>query len=179
MNLTAQVTYVSSADPAVDWDRIVDAELELDQDLKNDPKTSHDEKKEICERRFMQKYHPAVMKNPAAWADLLKFKSGEQPTKFHLGVIPPDEVARISDECRLGHPEAMREQAYWRAFLACLRGVENFGSEAPPKKRVGDVEYVDPVWTKSKFSRGLRPIALAAGMVGWAWNQLTEDEVKN
>jgi hypothetical protein len=179
LTLSAQVTYVSSADPAVDWDAIVNDELDKDPALRDDGARSWDQKREIAESRFVERFRSEVLKNPSAWGGLLKFKTGEAPTKFVIGVIPPEEMARIADDCRIGKQDELVEQCKWRAFLAGLRGIENFGSGSVPKKKVGEIEYVDPAWLRERFSGANRGIALGVGLAAWIWNQLRDDDVKN
>ena len=178
LTMSAQVTYVSSADPAVDWDAIVAAELELHPDVRDSDKP-WDAKRAVAEEKFLERYTVACLKDPAVSLSMLKIKQGEQPTKFVIGVIPPEEMSRIADECRLGGESAMPSQAKWRAFLSSIRDVQNFGAAPVPKRKVGDVEYVEPAWLNKSFARGLREIALGVGIISWRWNQLREDEIKN
>lgn len=177
--MSASVSYVSIADPAVDWEQVVAAELDADPELRDSAQASHAEKCEIVEKRFQQKLSAAVLRNPADAATMLKYRAGERPTRFVIGVIPPDEMNRIADECKLGQPGALARQAQWRAFVASMRNVEDFPGGPVPKKKVGDVEYVDPAWLRNNFSRGLRDVALDVGFVAWMWNQITEEEIKN
>ena len=173
----AQITYVSSADPAVDWDAIIAAEVDSSKELR-DSTEPWEQKRDKAENLFIARLVEASSKDPSAWVDLLKFKQGEQPTKFVIGVIPPSEMNRITDECRVGRENEMTSQARWRAFLACVRDIQNMG-QTPPKRTIDGVEYVDPPWLEKNFGRGLRPVALGVGYVGWRWNQLREDEIKN
>jgi hypothetical protein len=122
---------------------------------------------------FATKLFREVSRNPGAARDMLKFKSGQEPTTFVLGVIPPEQANRIEDECK-GKPD----EHNWRAFLASTREVQGW-PEQTKKIRVGEVDYVDPVWLVKNFPRGLRKVALDVGFVAWHWNQLREDEAKN
>lgn len=179
LNLTAQVTYISSADPAVDWDAIVAAEIEADPEMRDDAKIPWEAKKEKAEKKFLDRFRASVVKNPSSSVELLKFKNGDGPTKFSVGVIPPDEMARIMDECRVGRSNELSQQAQWRAFLAAVRGIENFTAGPIPKRKVGDIEYADPAWLREKFSRGLMGVACGVGFIALLWNQLRDDDIKN
>jgi hypothetical protein len=178
LTLSAQTTYVSHKDPAIDWDKIVEQEVAASPDLQS-AELSAAEREERAGGKFVTRFLAAAIKNPADAVAMLRFRDGEQPTKFMIGVIPPDELTRISDECKLGSDGALLEQAKWRAFLASTRDIQNFGAETVPKRKVGEVEYADPVWLKAKFTRGLRDVALGVGQVALIWNQLREDEIKN
>lgn len=147
LTLSASTTMVSSLDPAIDHEA---------SDLKA--------------------YGENGLFKPGCWKDYLKFKAGEKPTIFVIGVIPPDDLAMINDETSSKYEsEALR----WRAFLLSLRDIEGWDGEEIPKRKVSNVEYVDQQWIKRNFIRGLRPIALEVGLVAYLWNQLTETEIKN
>lgn len=134
----------------------------------------------------LQKYGSELLSNSNAWRELLKFKSGEKPTVFVLGVIPPDEMSRINDETpkrKLSEEHTVTdwssEELQWRSFLTSLRDIEGWESGEIPKRKVGGVEYIDPSWLRKTFVRGLRKIALEVGLAAYFWNMLTETETKN
>lgn len=179
LTLSAHVSYVHSGDPAVDWAALVAQELDLDPELRDNAGIEAQAKENVAVKRFMQKYVPAVFKDPSQSLHLLKFKTGETPTKYTIGVIPPDDMNRISDECKADTKDVLSDQLRWRAFMSCLRGVENFGSEKIPTIDKGGVSYVDPTWIKQNFVRGLRAAALSVGHVAWQWNQISDVEIKN
>lgn len=122
-------------------------------------------------------YADAWMKAPGAWRDHIKAKDGEQITEFVVGVVPPAEMARITDECRSAD-KFREEEARWRCFCWGLRDIKGWPVEVKKIKR-GSVEYVDPKWIAETFVRGLRKVALTVGMSVWMFNQLTEEEIKN
>lgn len=111
--------------------------------------------------------------SPGSWRDNIKVKEGHTITEFVIGVIPPEELNRIGDECS-GKANEMR----WRCFLWGLRDINGW-PEVVPKKARGDVEYVDPDWLKATFVRGLRAVAIWVGGAAWAFNSVTDAEIKN
>ena len=141
-------------DPAIDWPSCV---LE-GEDIA------------AAQKRVASLGHKAPSKMLAA----LKFKDGEQATKFTIGVIPPDEFGRIQDECA---QSGKVSQLGWRSFIGALRGVEPWSDKAETVK-IGDTEYCAPAWIKRTFIRGLRDIACEVGLYAWAFNRLTDDEVR-
>lgn len=170
--LSSQVTYVSHLDPAVDRRAMLDETIAASDELQ--AVTDLELRDAKAWGRFLDDYIPKVSNDPNHSAHALKFKQGETPTKFVLGVIPAEEMVRIADETR----EKPNEKS-WRAFLAALRGIEGWPENPIPTRKVNDVEYVDPTWIKKHFVRGLRLVANDAGVIAWMWNQMTEAEVKN
>lgn len=144
-----------------------------------DPAIDHDQMTEDAWAEYIKK----SINNPSIWRDLIKFKAGESPAVFVIGVVPPDELTRIHDECSLRKEDDRRdEELRWRCFLSGLRDIQNWQNEDGkpiPKRTIGGVEYVDPSWLKQTFIRGLRQVACSIGMHVYAFNQLTEDEIKN
>jgi hypothetical protein len=179
VRLTSSVEFVSIADPAIDWDQHVQDVLAASPELAGNTKLTDDDRRRLAERKFSNDFIGKALKDPGAAVAMLKFKNGETPTRFVLGVIPPDDMTRIADECRVGKPNELTQQLQWRSFLHGVREVKGFGEGRVPTRKVGDVEYVDPVWLRDQFARGLRDVALGVGLVVWFWNQITEDEVKN
>ena len=51
------------------------------------------------------------------------------------------------------------------------------GSEK--KKMVNNVEYVDSAWLAKTFIRGLSKVAINIGAHVWAFNIVTDEEIKN
>lgn len=104
----------------------------------------------------------------------LKFKAGEQPTYFTIGVIPSDILTSIQDQ--FGQFGRSTIELRWRCFLSGLRDVS--WNEKPEKRDIDGVSYVDPSWSKKIFVRGLRTVALEIGMYVWQFNRMTEDEAR-
>lgn len=147
-------SYVSLSDPAIDWEAMAGGD---------DAKRAEN----------IQALADAAAKHPADAEKLMKFRDGQQPTRFILGPIDPVEMNRIQDECGSAAADNIRySELRWRAFLASVRRIENF----PGVKMNG--KGVDQDWIREEFSRGLRSVALEVGMVGWRWNQLTDDEIR-
>jgi hypothetical protein len=165
IRLDDSIAVVSVRDPAIDWDAMVAAEKAKEG---NQTKPYNDIKLALIED-----YGNAAINDPTAALAKIVVKSGQSLTKFIVGVIPGDEMTRISDECR-GHFQAL----CWRSFLHSLRGIEG-SADKPNTVTVCGVQYVDPEWIKKTFIRGLRSWAIEIGMAAWSWNQLTGDEIKN
>lgn len=176
---TSSVTFVSTADPAIDWDKIVADELDLHPAVRDDASMTDDQRRRAGLIEFHKRYVLESAKHPGAWKDFLKMKSGERPTIYTIGAIPSDTLTRIEDECKAGSEDVHRQELGWQCFLHGLVDLQNFGSSEIPKRKVGDAEYVDPAWIKTAFVMGLRSVAVNVGLVIWRWNQLTEVEVKN
>ena len=190
IDLHDKTSFVSPFDPAVARERVIDRELEeaTESDLNNQSallfrvpfvQLAAEQKRDTAWGAFEARFATTCGTDPAASRELLLFEDGATPTVFVIGVIVPDELNRIRDECRetLTH-RGKRDEAAWRAFLHSLRDLQGWGAEIP-KKTIRGVEYVDPVWLSGKFIRGLRLVARQVGQVSLAWNELTENEAKN
>lgn len=190
IDLHDKTSYVSPFDPAVDRDRVVDRELEEpDADRLNGmaallyqmpfESLGEKQKRDAAWEAFTVRFAEKCGQHPSESREMLLLKDGATPTVFVVGVIVPDELNRIHDECRetITHRGKTDERA-WRAFLHGLRDIQGWEGEIP-KREIRGVEYVDPTWIKSKFTRGLRSIARQVGQIILAWNELTEDEAKN
>ena len=143
-------------DPAIDWAAMQDADKERrDKDA------------------LRSEIHSKAIDNLDA-LKCLKFKSGETPTIFTIGVIPSDILTAIQDQ----HGGLSRSaiELRWRCFLSGLRDVS--WQDKPEKRDVDGVSYVDPSWIKKTFVRGLRSVALEIGMYVWQFNRMTEDEAR-
>lgn len=124
----------------------------------------------------------ATQTNPSAWRDCVKIKDGEQPTEFVIGVLRPDEMSQIMDDCKLMDPDPTKRryaEAAWRAFLGGLKDVRNWPEGDVPKKGANGSERVDPAWIRKTFSAGMVKVAHDIGTKIWRFNQLTEIEAKN
>ena len=163
---------VSFSDPAIDWDRVADREIEESEEIRA-LEVEHSEKRTLAFARYIERVGPDTVRNPSKIKGTLIFRDGEHPTEFVIGVIPPDDFGRIIDETEHG-----TEDRYWRTFTASLRNVTRWPSDVP-KKTLDGVEYADPAWIRQTFIRGLRRIAIEVGKVSWMWNQVMEDEAKN
>lgn len=174
VRLADAFNYVSIQDPAIDWDALANAKLAEVDEKTQAPGLSHDERLSTARGKVLGEWATKIQKNPQATLDL-PIKNGSTATKFLLGVIPPDEANRIQDECLT---KGRYEELCFRAFCAALRHIDGW-HENPPKRRVGEVEYVDPSWIRAQFVGRLRKVAVDAGRAAWAWNHLSEDDAKN
>lgn len=153
LRLSDSTTAIASSDPAIDRD--------------------------ATGQEAFAEYEKQSLKQPSCWRDLVKIKSGEQPSIFTIGVIPPDEMAKILDEASMAKGQGTRiNEMFWRCFLVGLRDVQNWPGK-PEKRSVGGIEYVSPEWIKSQFIRGLRDVAQDIGSQIFYWNRLTDEEIKN
>lgn len=152
----------STEDPAIDWDQTIEA-------IRKEGETT-DQARERVEQEIAHAAH----NNPPKMFDLLRFKSGDPPTRFTIGVISPDEMGRIQDECAA---KGSISQMAWRAFLSSVRDISPWSTKPEMVKR-GDVEYVAPDWLRAQFVRGLRSIAVEIGLYAWSFNRLTDNEVR-
>lgn len=123
------------------------------------------------------KYGTERLKRPSCFREFLKFKQGAEPTVFEIGVVPPETLVRISDECPPING-MISESCRWRTFLAGVRSIKPWSGEVPTKK-INGIDYVDSQWLATNFARGLKEAALDIGLQIWYWNKLTEDEAKN
>ena len=160
LQLSDSATAVSVLDPAIDWDKMVadlgKAKEQLVADARAEAETS--------------------LSGSAA---KLAVKPGMSLTRFVLGVIPGDEMARITDETSPAAGRSRPQERFWRAFLASVRDIDGFEPKPKRGRTVNGVEYCDVDWLKSTFIKGLRVVACEIGVYAWCWNQLTEEETKN
>ncbi len=176
----SQTSFVTSVDPAIDWEKIIKLQLDADPATRDSTDFTDAEKRLKAVQAFKTRYQEALAVDPSAHKELFKYKDGQAPTIFYIGVIPSDDAVRIEQECFVGTPKVRLKELHWLAFLHSIRRIENFAAgEKASERVVGGVSYVDPAWLKEKFSRGLRPVAQTVGMASWYWNQLTEVETKN
>lgn len=152
VRLSDAIHVVSLYDPAIDWGKMC----------------NEGENIEAARLRIVEAAH----KSPASTCEGLKAKNGEQLSRFLIGVIPPDEMIRLEDECRQSGARLFA----WRCFLSGVRGIENWPT-APKKQKLGDVERVDPAWLKEEFGGRLREIAIEIGFHVFNFNRLTEEEI--
>lgn len=132
--------------------------------------------KELTGDDNLKKYKEQRLNRPSCFRDLIKEKSGEKITVFEIGVIQPDDMARILDEC--GGKNDRSEEMFWRSFLCSCRNIDPW-PEKLPKKNINGVEYVEAQYIKTNFIRGLREVAVEIGLQAWMWNRLSEEETKN
>ena len=183
VRLSDSTSYVSLRDPALDWETIVDEAIEADTALKDSTAVSELVKRKQVIDGIIGKTVAESFRSPSVTLKL-KTKAGETATRFVIGVIPPDQMARINDESKPrkvdGKWDRGDEELYWRSFLASIRAIEGWpGSSKIPTKDIGGVEYLDPSWLKANFVRGLREIAVEVGRVAWHWQQVDDEEAKN
>jgi len=172
LQLSDSVTAISVQDPAIDWDRMV-----------IDTKAADEKLRGLTDGEVRQQLmlgHGAESRDSLSTAiGKLLIKPGETLTRFTVGVIPSDEMVRISDDCAPMAGKARHTERAWRSFLASVRDIDGMGDKPTRGRTVQGVEYIDIDWLKKTFVRGLRDVAIEIGMCAWLWNQLTEDEVKN
>ena len=131
-------------------------------------------------------YLENVARNPSCWTDYLKFKDGQQPTKFEIGVIPPSTLTNYEDECYLGKANQKRNTLHMLCFIRGVRdikdGAELLGAEAEIPKTspgAGLPEHVSATWVEKTFVRDLRQCVLFIGGLAWSWQQFGSDDAKN
>lgn len=193
ITLADTAPYVSAADPAIDWDRVVAREHELDPDLGARVRAQLSKRMEAApelteaaarlelEREAIAtRVGPIIRSNPGITLETYVPRAGQQVTVFRVGVVQPAVMARIEDETSgAGSGVPRMHERYWRCFLAGLRGVDNFGQRTKPVMRtVDDVEFVDASWLSTMFVGALRKYAEEVGFVIWAWNRFSEDDAK-
>lgn len=176
IRLTDSASYVSVRDPAIDWEATADKLIAADEALSSSTSLSLEQKRAKVIALEVERLTKQAAARPAVTTEL-PIKSGERPPlKFVIGVIPPDQMNRISDECL--HKDKGTNELCWRAFCASLRGLEGWLDGDPPTVKVGDVPYVDPAWIRRNFARNLRDVANEVGSVAWLWNQMPADDLK-
>jgi len=192
ISLADSTTYVSHQDPAIDWERIIDRELERDEELRTeidervrkvaakDPSIDQAlERKRMAGEAFGLRTANRILRNPSLTVEEYLPRDGQKLTRFKIGVIPPSDLARIHDDCRAFSENVKREELHWRCFLHALRGIEDFGRDGKiPTRTVESVDYIDPIWLKDTFVQRLRPIADEVGRVAWMWNHFGDDDAK-
>lgn len=132
-------------------------------------------------------YIKGLASDPGCWRKYLKFKDGEQPTEFMIGVIPSHLLLKAEDEY------GTSKSLFWSSFLYGLRDIKNPGGlvaeftdkvtgqkkREVPTIEVSGIQYVDSAWLSKIMSRKLRDCAIFVGGVAYRWNQLSEDDLKN
>ena len=193
ITMAYRTRYVSHRDPAIDWDRVVTREYELQPGLGEKVKTEVEARLALEPsvtpadmRRVVEKEHvaarigPRIRINPAITLETYVPKHGESVTIFDLGVLQPAVAARIDDETSgLGTGVLRYNERYWRCFLEGVRSIENLSANDGkiPTRTVEGELFVDQVWLRSRFV-GLRELAQEVGFAIWAMNRFTEDDAK-
>jgi hypothetical protein len=172
LQISDSVVAVSIQDPAIDWDRMVAEAKESDEKIRG--MTDAEAKRNLALRAGRE-----ARSSLSGSVSKLLFKPGSTPTRFVIGVIPSDEMVRITDDCLVSSGKEKRNEQAWRSFLCGVRDIEGMAQKPPRGRMVNGVEYVDPDWLRQTFVRGLKDVAIEIGIYCWLWNQLTEDEVKN
>lgn len=118
-----------------------------------------------------------TFKPTEAWK-YVKWKAGEEPTKFTLRTLDPDEISRILDQTERVDQETKKpvvdqRTRNFRFFLDSL--VEIDGWDVPMS---GDGKPSKD-WIKKTFIGELYSVALELGGRAFAWNTVTEQERKN
>jgi hypothetical protein len=135
-----------------------------------------------------QAYVQALHERPSEAMSLLRFKDGEKPTVFEVGVIPPAELLAIEAE----HFKTNLTLLNWHCFLHAVRAIENAAelevdltdkagrmSRSLPTIKVNGLDYVDPTHLAKVMVGQLRLCAVAIGSVAYSFNTLTERDTKN
>lgn len=170
LRMTDTIVVVSIADPAIDWEAAADKELVeavAKWEAEKAPDGAKPERK--TKEQMMDLESGRAIRDPLA-TSRLPVKAGEQVCKFTLGVVPSDEIVRIESEDRDFNKQR------WRWFVSSLVDVTGFGK--PNKRKIGDVEYVDPEWTRKTFVRGYVEIGKEIGWYARMFNKVTEDEIR-
>lgn len=126
-------------------------------------------------------------RDPESWRRHLKFKDGERPCEFVIGVIPGNQLLRLESLTR-----GDDQQRNYECFRHSLRDMLNSGLESEstdpktgqrkreiPKVEVSGIDYVDPMWVSRVMSKTLRHAAVYVGAVAYDWNNISEDDLKN
>lgn len=174
----ATVSLVWVSDPAIDDEAVIIESVDNGEGGTKEQRTNR-----------VAMYGAKAIMDPGSWRDILKFKDGQKPAEFVIGVIPPAELNAIEDECRPGTDQARIKELQWRCFLAALRDIRN-GPMAErkidgtkrrlvPKEERNGIERVEQAWLEETFIRKLRKCALFIGGLAYRWNQLSEDDAKN
>lgn len=155
---------ISLRDVAIDW-----STTPKEQDTDADSPTHG---------QLVPAYRLARIKSPSSWRDNVRFKDGEKPTVFTIGVVPSSELNRIEDECNRGDEGVRHTELGWRCFLQGLRGIDGFGVK-PEMHTVDGIEYVKPAWLAATFVGPLRAVGVEIGSIIWTWQSLMGGDVKN
>lgn len=178
VTLSDKASFVSTLDLAVDKDRICEAEIEKHPEWR-EGLLSAEQLKSLAWTSFELEFAKSVASDPASSKRMLLFKDGMTPTVFVVGALDSDEFNRIVDETEETRTwRGAFNQRAWRMFLHGLRDIEGWPTEVPKRKR-GEVEFVDVDWLKRTFIRELRDVAIQIGTVVLHFNRMTETETKN
>ena len=124
-------------------------------------------------------YAEVSLSNPGSWRDYFKFKEGQEPTEFEIGVIPPSKLTQIEHECKFGSQDFEEGKLRWQCFLSSIRDIRKFDDSPLPKKTINGVDYVDPEYLSKHFGKHMRKVASHIGALAYYWNHLSEEELKN
>jgi hypothetical protein len=131
-------------------------------------------------------YMDNVARNPGCWSDFLKFKPGQEPTKFIIGTIPPSTLTNFEDQCTLGRADQKRNTLHTLCFVRGIRDIQNCGElmrgePEVPKTDPGQglPKHIAAWWVEKTFVRDLRQCVLFIGGLVWSWQQFGEDDAKN
>jgi hypothetical protein len=162
INRAQTTTCISLRDDAIDWDHIK---------KRPHPKTKEEQPAYMFERHI----------RPSSWRELVPMLPGKTPCVFEIGVVPPDEMNRLDDECNTFTEHERTKEMSWRAFIHGLRGINGWhdAREKIATVQVDGLDYVDPDWIRERFVGPLRHVATEVGQVIWLWNQLSARDTGN
>lgn len=178
VSMADSVGFVSTYDPAIDKARVCDRMIDAHPEW-SASNMALDDQRQMAWLQFGIEFAQAVGRDPAESERMLVFKDGEAPTRFVLGAVGSEDFNRIVDETQETQTHRGKNtERCWRFFLHGLRDIENWPGGVE-KRKIGELEYVDPAWLRRTFIRDLRDVAIQVGQVIIAYNRLTEDEIKN
>lgn len=139
------------------------------------------------ENSELEKYVENAVTDPGCWRELVKFKSGHEPTIFEVGAITTSKMAELEDAYSRSNGMNL---FFWNVFLYSLRDIKNGPTvtttdrgtgkqrQIVPKVKRNDLEYVDPEWLAKVFVRRLADVARHIGAFALAWNRLDDADIK-
>lgn len=158
INKDQSINVISVQDPAIDFDR---SERRVVRDVE------------------VLAYAIERHRDPSSWRRSVKFRDGETPTIFEVGIIPSAERARIEDDCKSNTEIERHKELSWRCFLHGVRNIHGgFETDDAPRVTIDGVEYLSPSWLRIVFVGPLMMVGVEVGGTIWAWNQLGDDDAK-
>lgn len=109
------------------------------------------------------------------WRAHLRLKPGEDVTVFTIGTLGTEELNTILDETRRADGAVRSDERFWRLFVAGVRDIKPWG-EIQRDPITGKIKAT---WLLENFIGPLRRAAISIGVYVLAYNQVTEEEVKN
>jgi len=109
------------------------------------------------------------------WRAKLKVKSGEELTIFTIGTLTSEQLNTILDDTKRADGATRGEERYWRLFLAGVRDIRPWFSDVQRDDR----GRIKTSWLTETFVGPLRRAAQSIGVYVLAYNNVTEEEIKN